>query len=102
MYLIGSICLSDIPKELITEFTTKSGKVKKYLNVAIFERKQPSEKGHTHFLSCAPEQNKRVEGMSYIIGNFKAGGTNSKSAETQPKQTETQKQESGKHDDLPF
>ena len=36
--LIGSICLSDIPKEVIKAVECKDGQTRKYLNVAIIER----------------------------------------------------------------
>ena len=39
MNYYGSICLTDIPKEVIK--TGKNGK--KYLNISIWEREKPSE-----------------------------------------------------------
>lgn len=40
----GTICLSDIPRQFI--FTGKTGK--KYLSIAIAERREPSAYGDTH------------------------------------------------------
>jgi len=77
LVLTGSICLSDIPKELIKKVETKQigsdGKpiTKLFLNIAVMETAEPSKFGHTHFISCAPKKEERVEGRSYIIGNFK-------------------------------
>lgn len=56
MILTGSICLSDIPKELFKKVECKDGSTKIYLNVAILERKRPSTYGHTHVMSCSPKQ----------------------------------------------
>ncbi len=39
--LTGSICLTDIPKELIKEVKCKDGQLRKYLNVAIITKKKP-------------------------------------------------------------
>lgn len=76
--MTGSICLSDIPKELIKVVETRqinpaTGKpvVKKYLNLAVLETAEPSQYGDTHFISCSPKKEERIEGRNYIIGNFK-------------------------------
>lgn len=69
--LIGSICLSDIPKEVIKAVECKDGQTRKYLNVAIIERNEVSKFGHTHFISCSPKQEERKEGVNYIIGDVK-------------------------------
>ena len=78
LVLTGSICLSDIPKEMIKKVETKqidpaTGKpvTKLYLSIAVMETAEPSKFGHTHFISCAPKKEDRVEGRNYIIGNFK-------------------------------
>ncbi len=77
LVLTGSICLSDIPKELIKKVETKQigsdGKpiTKLYLSLAVMETAEPSKFGDTHFISCAPKKEERIEGRSYIIGNFK-------------------------------
>lgn len=44
--LKATICLSDIPKEYIRE--NKNGK--KYLDVYIGQRRQPSQYGNTHYI----------------------------------------------------
>lgn len=76
--LTGSICLSDIPKELIKVVETKqidpaTGKpiTKKFLSLAVLELAEPTTYGDTHIISCAPKKEERIEGRNYIIGNFK-------------------------------
>lgn len=54
--LYGSICLTDIPKELIT--VGKNGK--KYLNVVINARREVSQYGYTHYIK-AYCKNRRFE-----------------------------------------
>lgn len=64
----GSICLTDIPKETI-KIVEKNGK--KYLSIAVLELTEPSKYGDTHFISCAPKKDERIEGRNYIIGNLR-------------------------------
>lgn len=78
LVLTGSICLSDIPKELIKKVETKqidpaTGKpiTKMFLSLAVMELSEPSKFGDTHFISCAPKKEERIEGRNYIVGNFK-------------------------------
>lgn len=63
----GSLCLSDIPKELIT--VGKNGK--KYLNIEIGERRQPSQYGATHYVKCSVKSEQKREGVNYYIGELK-------------------------------
>lgn len=65
--LYGSICLSDIPKELITE--SKNGK--KYLNIEVTALRQPSQYGATHAVKMSCKKADRKEGVNYYIGNLK-------------------------------
>lgn len=65
--LFGSICLSDIPKELIT--TAKNGK--KYLNIEVKQMRQPSQYGHTHTVKASVKRDERKDGVNYYIGNLK-------------------------------
>lgn len=69
--LTGSICLSDIPKEEIKKIMCKDGKERMYLNVAVISRKEKSQFGHTHFITCSPKKEERKDGISYIIGDLK-------------------------------
>lgn len=63
-----SICLTDIPKEQITE--GKNGK--KYCNIVIAERQQPDNYGNTHtvYMSQSKEQREAKAEKKYI-GNGK-------------------------------
>jgi hypothetical protein len=76
-YLKGSICLSDIPAELIHSVTCKDGQVRKYLDVTVSARREPRSfqyswgtKTLTHYMSCAPKKEERKEGVNYYIADF--------------------------------
>ena len=102
-FYTGSICLTDIPKELIS--TGNNGK--KYLNIAIFANKDGANQwGNTHYMTCAPKKEERKEGVNYIIGNLKErGGESANQVDNinAPKGEETAPQQAGgSDDDLPF
>lgn len=63
----GFICLSDIPKELIK--TGSNGK--KYLDIYIGAKRQPSQYGHTHYIKVSLPKEQREAGNDYYIGNIK-------------------------------
>ncbi len=65
MILTGSICLSDIPREQMKKVICKDGKEKIYLNVAVIERKEPSQLG-IPILLLVP-QNKKNAKKAYSI-----------------------------------
>lgn len=67
MDYFGSICLSDIPKELIR--TGKNGK--KYLSIDVRERREPSQYGDTHFIKAYCKKSEQKEGVNYFIGELK-------------------------------
>ena len=69
--LIGSICLSDIPRRLMKKVKCKDGKERVYLSLAVVERKSVGDRGDTHFITCEPRQDDRRDGERYIIGNLK-------------------------------
>lgn len=62
---VGSICLSDIPKEFIK--TGRNGK--KYLDIYIGERRTPSQYGHTHFIKVSVPRDEKQDGVDYFIGD---------------------------------
>lgn len=71
--LFGSICLSDIPREQMKKVTCKDGKERIFLNIFIGERKEPQrfgERVYTHFVSCSPKREERIEGVNYFIGDL--------------------------------
>jgi hypothetical protein len=43
-----SVCLSDLPKEFITEAKNKYGVVKKYIKLKVVAKREPEEYGKTH------------------------------------------------------
>lgn len=94
----GSICLSDIPKDLIKEVECKDGTKKKYLNIAVIERKEVSLYGQTHFVTCAPVKEKQVQGVNYIIGDMKLY----KPAPSSPTTEQIDAAPPANTDDLPF
>ena len=65
---LGSICLSDIPKDVIRVYQANG---KAYLSFAIIERKEVGKNGETHFISCAPKKEERRDGTNYVIGDIK-------------------------------
>lgn len=76
--LYGSICLSDIPKQYIT--TGKNGK--KYIQVNIWENREPDRFGFTHAITVGLTQEQREKDVQkYYIGNLKGRGS---SNNTQP------------------
>lgn len=63
----GSICLTDIPKEIIE--TGKNSK--KYLNIEVKERRTPSQWGHTHYIK-ATDRNKVIADTNRLyIGDLR-------------------------------
>lgn len=67
MNYYGSICLSDIPREVIKP--AANGKL--YVNIRVVERREVGQYGDTHFVSVAPKKEEQVEGVNYIVGNLK-------------------------------
>lgn len=75
-YFYGSICLDDIPKEVIKQVTLRSGKVKRYVNIKVFrlrDREVETRGGFTptHKITCQPKVSKRKEGVRYDIGELR-------------------------------
>ena len=71
--LFGSICLSDIPREQMKKVMCKDGVERIFVNIFIGEKKQPQEmngRKYTHYVSCAPKQEERIEGQNYFIGDL--------------------------------
>lgn len=87
----GSICLSDIPKDKITE--GKNGK--KYLNVTLWVNDSPDQYGNIGSVqvSQTKEQREEQEKKTYI-GNFKQPQTQAAST--------PQEEPANVADDLPF
>lgn len=93
--LFGSICLTDIPKELIT--VGKNGK--KYLNIVINARREASQYGHTHYIKAYCKREQQRDGVNYYIGELKPSKMQSEQPHghaQQPANVQTD------NDDLPF
>ena len=74
---MGSICLSDIPREVMKKVMTRNGE-KVYVSVYIGESKTPATFGdrtYTHYVSCGPRREERKEGVNYFIGDLMEYGT---------------------------
>lgn len=94
-FLTGSICLTDIPKEFITE--GKNGK--KYVNFAVSKRKEVSQFGETHTITVSKpkDQRKEGEGLTFI------GGLKEWKGNGQQQLTSSQQSGSSNEDDqMPF
>ena len=65
MNLHGSICLSDIPRDVIKR--AANGKL--YVNIQINERRETDRYGNTHNITCKPKRDEVVEGVNYYIGH---------------------------------
>lgn len=107
-YLKGSICLSDIPKELIRRVTCKDGRVRSYLDVAVMQRREPKSfqrdwgvQTITHYISCAPPAAQRVEGQNYFIGDLETRAFKNASGEDNSSPM-AQASSPGNDSDLPF
>jgi hypothetical protein len=68
-FYTGSICLSDIPKEKITE--AKNGK--KYLNLTLWVNDTPDQYGNIGSIQVSQTKEQRdAQEKKQYIGNFKA------------------------------
>lgn len=95
MELFGTICLSDIPRELIRT-SEKNGK--KYLTVIVGERRTPSQYGHTHYLKAYAKRGEVAENTNLFIGDFKV----SQYSGDAPNVTQEPQQAPATNNELPF
>lgn len=94
-FLIGSICLIDVPKELFK----KAANGKTYLNIAVAERKEESIYGDTHNIIASKPKDQRSENEKPIYcGNLKRWNETPK----QPSAEEIHNAPPADDDDLPF
>lgn len=97
--IYGSLCVSDVPKELFKKVVCKDGREKIFLNLKICKRKEVSQYGHTHFISVEPiDKAERKEGVNYIVGDLKEYVPKNGS----PSPEDIAQAKSAKDDDLPF
>ena len=100
--LYGSICLSEIPRSQMKKVMCKDGKERIFLNIFVGEKKEPATFGnntYTHFVSCAPKKEERIEGEQYFIGDLQT--FNPQPSTPSPEQVASAPSVS-MDDDLPF
>jgi hypothetical protein len=100
--LIIDICLSDIPKEVMTE--AKNGK--KYVKLSLVERKEPGKYGETHFVAITQTKEQReAKAPTVYVGSAKPmfSAPKQPTADESPKSTDfVDTVLNGGTDDLPF
>lgn len=95
--LFGSICLTDIPKELIT--TAANGK--KYLTIVVNERREPSRYGHTHYIKAYCKKENQQPDVNYYIGELKPSIISTAAPVSSPF-PDYEEPSAEKEDELPF
>lgn len=101
--LHGSICLSEIPKELIKKVVCKDGVTRAYLNIRIVERKDPvtfGDRTFTHFVGACINKDEQEAGKKYIWGDLRPYGQ--KPSFEPPTVQELEAAPMADEDDLPF
>jgi len=101
--LYGSICLSNIPKELCKRVKCQDGVERVFLNISVVEKKQPQvfgERTYTHFVSCQPKKEERKENVNYILGDLETYAP--KVAQTPTFEQIANSPSVDESDDLPF
>jgi hypothetical protein len=102
-FLYGSICLTDaIESGQCKKVLCKDGKERIYLSIQVVEKKEAqvfNDKKYTHFVSCAPKQDERKDGVNYIIGDLQ---TYQQQQSVTPSHEEIQAAPSATFGDLPF
>ena len=94
-----SICLSDIPKELMR----KADNGKSYINLVVDKRREPDKFGNTHTVYINQTKEEREAKMDKIyVGNGKEYLFNQTSNNTPVTTTQLLKSASDDGDDLPF
>lgn len=92
----GTICLNDIPEELIRT-SDKNGK--KYLTVVVGERRKPSQYGYTHYIKAYAKKGEVAEGTNLYIGELKPSHYQS---DNQQQSAAPAPADNGAVDDLPW
>lgn len=96
--MYGSICLTDIPKELIT--VGKNGK--KYLRVTVSARRTPSRFGDTHYIKAYCRREERREGANYYIGELRPAKAAEADGTAAQASAPSAAPAGGAYEDLPF
>lgn len=106
-FLTGSICLSDIPKEVIKKVTCKDGVTRYYVNIVVGDKKKPllDDDGKIrsdHYISCQPRPDERKEGVNYFIGDMRLWVPTALSPTREEIENAPPADMEGPIDDLPF
>lgn len=65
----GSICITDCKDSGMIKIAD-NGKL--YLNIKVYENQNGTDDyGNTHYITCAPKKEERIEGRKYTIGRLK-------------------------------
>lgn len=96
----GSLCLSDIPKELIT--TAANGK--KYINIVVNKRREVSAYGHTHYVKAYVKKGEPAPEGKLFFGELKPSSfdDNQQQGVQQPAQQAPAPAQQQPDGDLPF
>ena len=70
-FLIGSIEISKVPKELFKKVKKADGTEAIYLNIAVSERREVGKFGETHGVQFTREKDKRIENENTFFGSLK-------------------------------
>ena len=70
-FLIGSIEISKVPKELFKSVKKSDGSTGIYLNIAVSERKEVGKFGETHGVQFTRDKDKRIENENTFFGSLK-------------------------------
>lgn len=57
--------------QLVRDVTFQDGTVHKFLSIDVSERKQPSDKGHTHYIKVTCKKEAQVQGLKYYVADLK-------------------------------
>ena len=70
-FLLGSIEISKVPKELFKKVQKADGSTGIFLNIAVSERKEVGKFGETHGIQFSRDKDKRIENENTFIGSLK-------------------------------
>ena len=75
-YFWGSICLDSIPEDVVRRVLCRDGVERRYVNIKVRKYYTPVIGGgtmFTHYVTCEPRHDMRMEGVNYKLGNWCAG-----------------------------
>lgn len=69
---------------LVREVTFKDGTNHKFLQIDVSERRQPSEKGNTHYIKATCKKDQQMQGVNYFIADLKPSTYGNQPQQAQP------------------